>query len=306
MAFSHSPAGPPVDPESGLSASAERSILFFGCQNTSLQWIDLSSQKLACPGSVALTAAASSQTQPSEGNARLPRLNAVAAGSGTESSSDWEMEYEFEDEDDFKGDHGLDDADDEHQHTQDEGLPSSFDQSHQRASSRPRRPKKLHKFFDSQPRSQRHIQTLAAQAAQETPPSRPVALALDARPSLLNDVHRTASFSSIGSIERPVPVPIQNHDATRAQQTPPPRRRRLRPRVLRVPDGNVAESAHYGYIYCMALVPATDPQIRPFGTYEPEQRYSTDLNAREEGEIRLVTGSGDEEVKVRSVSRSSR
>lgn len=46
---------------------------------------------------------------------------------------------------------------------------------------------------------------------------------------------------------------------------------------LHVPGSNVIDSAHYGYIYCMALLQELDG-----------------------GRVQLVTGSGDETVKVRS------
>ena len=73
-----------------------------------------------------------------------------------------------------------------------------------------------------------------------------------------------------------------------------------RPRVLRVPSTNIVDSAHYGYIYCMGLVhrPSEEVQLRPFGEFEPETRYTSEHNIWEDGEIRLVTGSGDEDVKV--------
>ena len=75
---------------------------------------------------------------------------------------------------------------------------------------------------------------------------------------------------------------------------------RPRPRVLRVPSTNVVDSAHYGYIYCMGLVqrPSEEAQLRPFGKFEPETRYTSEHDIWEDGEIRLVTGSGDEDVKV--------
>lgn len=50
-------------------------------------------------------------------------------------------------------------------------------------------------------------------------------------------------------------------------------------RTMQVPRENVVPSAHFGYIYCMELVRA------------------------EEGGTMLVTGSGDEDVKVRLGSR---
>lgn len=56
------------------------------------------------------------------------------------------------------------------------------------------------------------------------------------------------------------------------------------PKTLHVPAANVLNSAHYGYIYCMALLPsphltANDP-------------------VREDGAVELLTGSGDEDVKL--------
>lgn len=47
------------------------------------------------------------------------------------------------------------------------------------------------------------------------------------------------------------------------------------PKTIPVPPENVVHSAHYGYIYCMALV--------------------RDDNGTD---VRLVTGSGDEDTKV--------
>lgn len=62
------------------------------------------------------------------------------------------------------------------------------------------------------------------------------------------------------------------------------------PKALQVPPQNVILPAHYGYIYCMAL--------------SPSHLYSGDRGQRDE-EIFLLTGSGDEDVKVRSRSRIS-
>lgn len=62
------------------------------------------------------------------------------------------------------------------------------------------------------------------------------------------------------------------------------------PKALQVPPQNVILPAHYGYIYCMAL--------------SPSHLYSGDRGQRDE-EIFLLTGSGDEDVKVRSRPRIS-
>lgn len=57
------------------------------------------------------------------------------------------------------------------------------------------------------------------------------------------------------------------------------------PKTLHVPAGNVVDSAHYGYIYCMALLPS------------PHLTASDPVRA--DGAVELLTGSGDEDVKVR-------
>lgn len=302
LAFSYTPQ----DPSS--NSSAEKAVLFIGCQNTSLQWIDLSSSKL-CPSNSHFTAAPVTGDVPRPAPARLTAVT----GSTTESSSDYELEYElefeFEGEDEEGFDQTLEDADDELSHAQDERTNASVPHlttartrinAPRRPSSRP--PKKPHKFFDSQPRgSQNRVPTLS------TSPSS----------SAVNDPHshpipRNTSYSSIGSIdhERPESSSLNTGNASSAaarQDITPtnskPGNRPRRPRVLRVPSTNVIDSAHYGYIYCMALVPAPveEAQIRPFGEYEPEIRYRSDYNARAGGEIRFVSGSGDEDVKVRSI-----
>jgi di- and tripeptidase len=51
---------------------------------------------------------------------------------------------------------------------------------------------------------------------------------------------------------------------------------------LQIPAANVVDSAHYGYIYCIALLEGSDAD-------GPHDR------------IQLVTGSGDETVKVMSI-----
>ncbi|KII90799.1 hypothetical protein PLICRDRAFT_174166 [Plicaturopsis crispa FD-325 SS-3] len=56
--------------------------------------------------------------------------------------------------------------------------------------------------------------------------------------------------------------------------------------ILRIPPTNVIDSAHYGYIYCMALLPSTR-----VGSDDPPP-------PRDDGSTHLVTGSGDETVKL--------
>ena len=266
--------------------AVDKAFLFFGCQNTSLQWIDLSSLKLNGPAT--------------SGD---PVRHAGASGSVTESSSDYELEFEGG-EDEYEGANGMDrqameDADDERQRAYDGQLllrsGTNSPQSGHGKSRRPRPPKKLHKFFDSQPRgSQTRIPTLSTVSGKSTP---------------INDsystftVPRNESFSSTGSLDKssslkPNSMAISGPDLSKTLS--PHSTRPSRPRVLRVPSTNVADSAHYGYIYCMGLVPSPseEVQLRPFGEFEPEARHTSDHGIWKDGEIRLVTGSGDEDVKV--------
>ena len=55
-----------------------------------------------------------------------------------------------------------------------------------------------------------------------------------------------------------------------------------------VPPTNVVDAAHYGYVYCMALIPS--------------HRAGTDESPRPDDAIFLVTGSGDETIKVCTIS----
>jgi di- and tripeptidase len=57
-------------------------------------------------------------------------------------------------------------------------------------------------------------------------------------------------------------------------------------KTLLIPSTNVIDSAHYGYIYCMALLPSA----REGSDDPPLQRADN---------IQLITGSGDEMVKVK-------
>jgi len=270
LSFSYTPPS--------TSHSVSRAILFFGCQNTSLQWIDLTPSKLNAPAT-------------SRGPVRHPGL----AGSVTESSSDYEVEFEFEDDEEHieLDHHSFGDVPDEHH---DEQRPSDS-KSNSRAASRtqswgsrrPRPPKKLHKFFDSQPLASRtHLPTHSTASGSS---------------ATTNDTHgsytvsRNTSVSSLGSLDKSSLNPDTMTTSKPVRSTTPVR---PRPRVLRVPSTNVVDSAHYGYIYCMGLVqrPSEEAQLRPFGKFEPETRYTSEHDIWEDGEIRLVTGSGDEDVKV--------
>ncbi|KAJ7043858.1 hypothetical protein C8F04DRAFT_1070669 [Mycena alexandri] len=75
-------------------------------------------------------------------------------------------------------------------------------------------------------------------------------------------------FDSYPNFERK-PADIFANNSTLSRDTSPPRA------FLNIPEENVVDYAHYGYIYCMAL-----------------------LQEGEAGSVRLATGSGDECVKI--------
>lgn len=52
-----------------------------------------------------------------------------------------------------------------------------------------------------------------------------------------------------------------------------------------IPASNVIDSAHYGYVYCMALIP-------------PVRTGADDFTFPADGNCQLLTGSGDETIKV--------
>ena len=122
-------------------------------------------------------------------------------------------------------------------------------------------PRRAHKFFDSYPQYERKPADLNARnptcSTCSTPPTPPSSTP----PGQLND---SSSSSSQGASY---------------------------PRVLQVPPTNMVWSAHYGYVYCMALVPSL-------------AEGSDDVPITPGDDIQLVTGSGDSSVKVfRSVTR---
>lgn len=293
LSFSYTPHSPSIS----SSPSTDRAILFFGCQNTSLQWVDLSSL-----------------IKPNGPAAASKGLHSGVTGSLTtesSSNSEFEVEFEFEDDEGYNGEineenhHSLEDADEERQrHHRQIGDEQQRRLPHSNASSRApsqsrhggsksrrlsRPPKKLHKFFDSQPRgSQTQIFLPTTLVGSSSAVNDPIT------------VPRNTSFSSTGSLDKSPPPKETLRPRRYATTTLPQAPRPPRPRVLRVPSTNVVDSAHYGYIYCMELVPSplVEVPLRPFGEFEPEARYTSENNTWEKGEIRLVTGSGDEDVKV--------
>ncbi|PCH40332.1 glutathione degradosome [Wolfiporia cocos MD-104 SS10] len=131
--------------------------------------------------------------------------------------------------------------------------------------------RRVHKFFDSYPQYTR-------------------------RPADLNARNPTCSSSMCLTSLPPTP-PLSSSSLPSSSSSPSCLTQALRQdssqrpqAVLHVPPNNVIYSAHYGYIYCMALVPSTregsdDPL---FGTAEGGERRG----------LQLVTGSGDETVKL--------
>ena len=116
-------------------------------------------------------------------------------------------------------------------------------------------PRRAHKFFDSYPQYERKPADLNARnptcSTRSTPPTPPSSTP----PDQMND---DSSSSSQGASY---------------------------PCVLQVPPTNMVWSAHYGYVYCMALVPSLT-------------EGSDDAPVTPGDDVQLVTGSGDSSVKV--------
>ena len=105
--------------------------------------------------------------------------------------------------------------------------------------------RKVHKFFDSYPQFER-------------------------RPADINAMN--------GIMTLPMTI-VDSDGCVQHASAPSPRG------FLQVPASNVIDSAHYGYVYCMALLPST-------------AEISDDSPLPVDGFAQLVTGSGDETVKV--------
>ncbi|KAL4080831.1 hypothetical protein J3A83DRAFT_4153384 [Scleroderma citrinum] len=61
--------------------------------------------------------------------------------------------------------------------------------------------------------------------------------------------------------------------------------------AFNIPASNVIDSAHYGYVYCMALI-------------SPVRTGADDSTLHSDGEYQLLTGSGDETVKIWNCAQS--
>lgn len=122
-------------------------------------------------------------------------------------------------------------------------------------------PRRVHKFFDSYPQYERKPADLNARnpCCSISTPSSP-------QPGF-------ATPSSVSSSADSCILPNNGQDEHAVQ-------------VLSVPPENMIWSAHYGYIYCMALVPSSNRE----GSDDPPIGPGTNTH--------LVTGSGDETVKV--------
>ena len=118
-------------------------------------------------------------------------------------------------------------------------------------------PRRAHKFFDSYPQYERKPADLNARnpSCSMTPPSPPTGLATPPHPATGDD---------------PCLLQHNGHGSST---------------VLAVPAANTVWSAHYGYVYCMALVPSN-------------REGSDDPSLGAEGNSQLITGSGDATVKV--------
>lgn len=116
-------------------------------------------------------------------------------------------------------------------------------------------PRRAHKFFDSYPQYER-------------------------KPADLNARNPTCSTCSTPPTPPPGSVPAQLPGNIYNQPLSSPH-----PSVVQVPPVNMVWSAHYGYVYCMALVPSL-------------AEGSDDTPIGKGDHIQLVTGSGDSSVKV--------
>jgi di- and tripeptidase len=133
-------------------------------------------------------------------------------------------------------------------------------------------PRRVHKFFDSYPQYERRTPDLNAR-----------------NPTLTNHPSATPPPQSPGRSGQNTPPYLQagTSSSTDACLSPSPSQQPLK--TLQVPPENTVWSAHYGYVYCMAVVPSARE-----GSDNPPRHSS-------EG-AQLVTGSGDASVKVRRAS----
>ncbi|KAI0088477.1 Zn-dependent exopeptidase [Irpex rosettiformis] len=125
-------------------------------------------------------------------------------------------------------------------------------------------PRRAHKFFDSYPQYQRKPADLNARnpcCSSSRPPSPYLG---SPTPSVSSSYDSCVITSNIQNLRTP--------------------------QVLSVPPENMIWSAHYGYVYCMALAPSSNRE----GSDDPPVGRNTNMQ--------LITGSGDATVKVWSLT----
>lgn len=155
--------------------------------------------------------------------------------------------------------------------------------------------RRVHKFFDSYPRFTRRPADLNARnSAYAHPSSSPSPQHQSVAATAAATIQSlTSSLSAIPPSTPPyvssegLGTPASSR-STSDECVPLPLHSGHEPLgVIGVPPENVIWSAHYGYVYCMALVPSS-------------REGSDDPVVGERG-VQLVTGSGDATVKVRLV-----
>ncbi|KAI0927550.1 hypothetical protein AcV5_008062 [Taiwanofungus camphoratus] len=136
--------------------------------------------------------------------------------------------------------------------------------------------RRIHKFFDSYPQYTRRPADLNARnptcstchdSLPPTPPSSSASL-----PNTSSPISYAAQI-------------LRNEPVNRTLQ------------ALQVPPSDVVYSAHYGYVYCMTLVPSGRE-----GSDDPPLDFERD---GKQGNLQLVTGSGDATVKLWQLSSAN-
>lgn len=147
----------------------------------------------------------------------------------------------------------------EHTRSDDQATPESIDRVllDSGVTSGTSTPRRAHKFFDSYPQYERRTPDLNAR-----------------NPNLTNT---RASTPPVSGFATPL------HPSLDPCLVPPASQRALS--TLQVPPENTIWSAHYGYVYTMAVVPSAREGSDDVPRYAPET-------------AQLVTGSGDATVKV--------
>lgn len=225
---------PHLDTDSGdlfcLAWHSATGTLYFGCQNTSIQWYDF--HGLYSPQSQAQSGIKSDDPAAPRSRAQMPVASFSTPGSRSESLDRLVIDTNI-------------------------GSGTST-------------PRKAHKFFDSYPQYERRVPDLNAR-----------------NPTLTNYTSATPPSHSPAPTGYSTPPYLQASISGSADPCLVPSASQPSLQTLQVPSENTVWSAHYGYVYCMAMVPS----MREGG--DNASRHSS------EG-AQLVTGSGDATVKVRT------